>query len=57
MTVIVVFGRGDVLDFTCAYCLWYKIITGKYDSDCSLRSCVYIQILCMLSLLEGINLN
>jgi len=34
----------------------YKIITGKYDSDC-VWVCIYVQILCMLPLLEGMNLN
>jgi len=41
--------RGDMIEL-------YKVITGKYDSDCSLR--LYLSlILCTLPLLEGINLN
>jgi len=43
--------RGDMIEL-------YKIITGKYDSDCGLS--LYLRsgtVLCMLPLLEGINLN
>ena len=37
----------------------YKIITGKYDSEFQIvvGVCIYVQILCMLPLQEGINLN